>query len=433
MIKMMTSELNATVKDTEDPPLLPETTAGKSRAVVRNMADVKPEKVEWLWPGKIAIGKLTIIVGDPGLGKSMVTMALAAHVTTGREWPDDPMSGPPLGSVLILSAEDDPGDTIRPRLDAAGADPARVHTFVAVETFNDKGEKSIRSLSLGTDLFILEEAIARIGDVKMVIVDPISAYLGDVDSHKNAEVRALLAPLSTLASKHRIAMVVVTHLNKGSGTGNAIYRTTGSLGFVAAARAVYLVSRDPEDDNRRLMLPMKNNLASDTHGVAYSIQQAETGIPVVQWDSVPVQMSANEALRLSELGPGHRSEKDDAADWLREVLGQGPRDVNDLKEMSEEAGFSWSTLKRAKSLANVRSYKPRFEGGWRWELRDRREHEEPCPEKLVPLEEVDSLRENTSDSGVSQEDQNHEESQEDQEIRAGVSGPPSSDRVKAVL
>ncbi|MGO9947483.1 MAG: AAA family ATPase [Steroidobacteraceae bacterium] len=161
--------------------------------VMRCMADVQPEKIEWLWPGRIAVGKQTLIGGEPGLGKSQITAALAAAVTTGGAWPCDEGRAP-LGSVLILSAEDDASDTIRPRLDAAGADVSGVHLISAVRQSDGNGR---RTFNLQVDLALLEQAIKRIGNVRLVIIDPVSSYLG-----KPTVTRTLMCggPLSRLAT-----------------------------------------------------------------------------------------------------------------------------------------------------------------------------------------------------------------------------------------
>ena len=225
--------------------------ADKCNLVMRCMADVQPEKIEWLWPRRIALGKQTLIGGEPGLGKSQITAALAAAVTTGGTWPCDEGRAPP-GSVLILSAEDDAGDTIRPRLDAAGADVSAVYLISAVRQGGGKGR---RTFNLQADLALLEAAIGQIGNVRLVIIDPVSSYLGKLDSHKNADVRGALEPLGDMASRLRVAVVSITHFSKGAGQ-SAVNSFIGSIAFVAAARAAFIVTRDPDSDNpaRRLFI-----------------------------------------------------------------------------------------------------------------------------------------------------------------------------------
>jgi putative DNA primase/helicase len=252
--------------DTEQPvqPDDPQDEALGPRPVTVCLANVQPEPLHWLWPGRIPLGKLTLIAGDPGLGKSFVTLDVAARVSSGTPWPDLPDEETASGSVILLSAEDDLADTIRPRLDAAGADAARVVALKGVLLPESAG---VTHFSLAMDIPQLEEVILQVEDVRLVVIDPVTAYLGRADGHKNAEIRGLLAPLAELASAHRVSVVCVTHLNKAAGT-KALYRAMGSLAFAAAARAVWLVTRDKDDPARRLMLPAKMNLAPEVTGLA---------------------------------------------------------------------------------------------------------------------------------------------------------------------
>ncbi|MES2141468.1 MAG: AAA family ATPase [Pseudomonadota bacterium] len=233
-------------------------------------SEIPHQPINWLWPERIARGKVSIIAGNPGLGKSQITASLAAIVTTGGIWPVDNTACLP-GSVMFLSSEDDPGDTIGPRLKAAGADLAKARFLKCVQTKNKQGRILEKSFSLKTDIANLDKFLEEIHDITLLIIDPITAYLGETDSYKNAEVRALLAPLSELAAKYNLAIVGISHLNKAVGQ-DPLMRVSGSLAFVAAARAAYLVAQDPNDENRRFLLPMKNNIGDDKTGLAFSIQ-----------------------------------------------------------------------------------------------------------------------------------------------------------------
>ena len=218
-----------------------------SELVTRCAADITPEKIEWIWKGRIARGKHTCIAGEPGTGKSQLLIYIMAAVTTGGDWPCGEGQAP-LGNVIVLSAEDGAADTIVPRLIAAGADPGRVHIVSSV-----LADGSRRSLNLQLDLELLEKKIAEIGDVVLVGVDPVSSYLGKTDSHKNSEVRGVLEPLSDMAERKRVAILSVTHFSKQGANNNAkaLHRFIGSIAFTGAPRAAFAVIEDAENEGRR--------------------------------------------------------------------------------------------------------------------------------------------------------------------------------------
>jgi hypothetical protein len=332
-------------------------------AVLRCVADIPKQELQWLWPGRIPLGKLSLFAGDPGLGKSLVTLDIAARVTCGRDWPDGTANSQP-GSVIILSAEDDPGDTIRPRLESAGADLTKVHILQAIRRAKTNGDTSFEQFSLETDLEALQDAAASLDDARLVVLDPISAYLGSTDSHVNAKMRGLLAPLSDMASGLRVAVGAVTHLNKS--LGSAIYRSTGSIAFVAAARAVWLFAKSPDDPSERLMLPGKINLAADQEGMSYSVGEDGQGVPVVAWGKA-VNLPADSVLSPEPVE--YRSERLEAMEWLRECLSAGPVPSKRIQSDAKAAGISSATLRRAKESLCVTSGKGAFEGGWEWCLK----------------------------------------------------------------
>ncbi len=358
------AEVEALANRTE--PTKPKAAPIDGAPVIVRLSDVTPEPVTWLWPGRFALGKLTLIAGDPGLGKSFLTLDMAARVSTGCGWPDRPGERIEPGGVVLLSAEDAIGDTIRPRLDAAGADVRRIIVLEAIRAVHD-GRESRRAFDLSRDLPALEAAIPLVESCRLVVIDPVTAYLGGVDSHKNAEIRGLLAPLGELATRHRVAVVAVTHLNK-SGGGPAIYRAMGSLAFAAAARAAWAVSKDKDEPRQRLLLPIKNNLAPDTGGLGYRIEAGGNGCPAVAWEPDPVNVSADDALAGDRDEGGGRTERDDAAEWLADLLAHGPRPARDVERDARDAGYSIATVRRAKAAIGVVSRKPAFGGPWEWTL-----------------------------------------------------------------
>lgn len=262
--------------------------------------------------------------------------------------------------LILLNAEDDLADTIAPRLDKMNADDTRI---LALEGVEAQGKR--RHFSLEADLPRLEEVLCEHTETRLVIVDPIAAYCGAVDSHKNSDVRGLLAPLAELAGRHRVAIVSVTHLSKSGGT-KAVYRAMGSLAFAAAARAVWAVTKDADDPQRRLFLPAKLNLASDPDGLAYRIDDGR-----VAWEPEPVKLHADDAFAAearAATGAGNRgSERREATEWLHGQLTDGPVPTSQIIADAKENGFSERTLRRAFKEMGGRSKKD-SDGQWSWSL-----------------------------------------------------------------
>ena len=367
------------------------------KLVVRCAADIQPEPVEFLWPGRIAIGKQSLIAGEVGLGKSQITMSMAAAVTTGGPWPCGEGLAP-LGSVIFLSAEDGASDTIVPRLMAAGADLTKVHIVTAVRDDDGKGQ---RAFNLQSDLGELEAEIKRRRDVRLVNIDPISSYLGPkVDSHVNAAVRGVLEPVGEMASRLRVAVVSVTHPPKGTGT-TAINRFIGSIAFVAAARAAFMVTRDADDAERRLLLPVKNNLAPLGKGLAFRLEQCIVGdrdkgivASAVAWESSPVDISADAALQAADAQvSGGTSAVAEAEEFLRDILAAGPIPQKEVKDAAGGHGLAWRTVQRAKARLRVRATKDGMDGGWSWSLpKDANDDEERHPLRMATFGQVGALQ-----------------------------------------
>ena len=323
------------------------------RAKLLRLSTVEPEDITWVWPGRLARAKLTLLAGDPGLGKSFVTLDIAARISTGASWPDGGVAS--RGDVLLLSAEDGIADTIVPRLLRMGADMERVHVL---ESVLDRADDHERLFRLQTDLAALEDAIEQVHPV-LVVVDPLSAYLAGVDSHKAAEVRGILAPLMTLGERTGVGLLCNAHLNKDESR-SALYRVSGSLDFVAAARAAFLVVPDPDDGDRRLVLTMKMNIAAKPAGIAFSIVDG-----AVAWDDRPVTVDLAHVLAPSRES---RSKVEAAEMFLREMLAHGPVAEAEIIERAGHEDITERTLRRAKTALAVGSEKRGLHGGWIWSL-----------------------------------------------------------------
>jgi len=344
------------------------TTKGLSAAIVK-LADVEAEQISWLWPNRIALGKLNLLAGDPGLGKSFLLLDLAARISLGSRWPDCDEHAP-TGGVVLLTAEDGLADTVRPRLDAAGADVTKIIALSGVNGADGMGQYQ-RQIDLQRDMPIIEQAIDQVPDCLMLGIDPISAYCGEADSHSNAEVRRMLAPLAEMAARKGIAVVCVTHLRKSDGA--AVYRTMGSLAFAAASRSVWCVVRDKNDPSgrRRLFLAVKNNLGSDQSGLAFELSsQHGGGIPCIVWAPAPVTTTADEAMapERRKMGP-EPEEREDAESFLREALADGPRPTREIDDEAQQAhGISKRTLERARKQIGVKAFRETPTGPWMLKL-----------------------------------------------------------------
>jgi putative DNA primase/helicase len=330
------------------------------------IADVKPVAIEWLWPNWIAIGKVHVLAGEGGLGKSTILCGLTATTTTAGDWPDGERADQ-AGSVIILAAEDAVDDTIAPRLIAAGADLNRVFVIRSVLDENRR-----RSFNLQADLERLEAEIQKHDNVRLVIIDPVSSYLGKVDSHKNAEVRSVLEPLGEMAARLRVAVVCNNHFSKGGGSANN--KIIGSVAFVNQARAAFIVTADDKDQTRRLLIPSKMNIAAMGQGLAYRIEGCLVGDGIstsrIMYESTPVTVTADQAL--AALGNvKDRSEKSEAIDFLKDVLSRGEVDAKEVKRNATEAGISPKSLRSAREDLGVKSAHVRgfgAEGKWVWNL-----------------------------------------------------------------
>lgn len=338
--------------------------------------DLKPEAINWIWPGYLAAGKFHILGGAPSTGKTTIGMSFAATVTTGGNWPDG--SYAPLGNVVIWSGEDDPRDTLIPRLILSGADLSRVYFVGDVTDSTGK-----RPFDPSRDMKPLADALAEIGNVRLLIVDPIvSAIAGD--SHKNAEVRRGLQPLVDLAGLMRCALVGITHFSKGTGGRDPVERITGSLAFGALARVVLVAARHQEEDEggntKRVLLRAKSNIGSDDGGFEYDIEQGElndhpgVASSFVKWGT-PVEGAARELLATADStgDDGDGGTMGDAERFLSDLLAGGPLPSKAVKADADGAGYAWATIRRAQKSLGVEAIKMGGEFGgkgaqWVWRI-----------------------------------------------------------------
>ena len=334
----------------------------------RCAAEIEPEPIDWIWDGRIARGKLTVIGGDPEEGKSQLGVYISATISNGGTWPNSEGRAP-RGSVIILSAEDGAEDTLVPRLIAAGADRRKIHLVEAVKSADEKGR---RTFNLQTDLQLLEEKIKEIGDVVLVEIDPASAYMGkNVNSHNDQSVRTVLAPLAEMANRLGIAILSIMHFNKGNSQAGSkvMHRFMASIAFVAAARVAFAAMRDPEDDTRHLFLHAKNNLAEPAAGLAYGIQQelvTEMRIKTsrIVWEDGSVTITAAQAMAAS-----HNKEApalEEAKQFLAMVIGCDGKPTKGIEKEAKEACIPWATIRRAKDALGLKSVRPGFDSGWVW-------------------------------------------------------------------
>jgi len=338
-----------------------------------SLDNIHPEAVSWIWNNRVPRGKLVVFTGAPGVGKTQALIDIMARITVGGPWPDG--SGcAPLGSVIFVTGEDGLADTIRPRAEAAGADVSRIHVLQA--TFNEHGNRS--TFSLQADLELLGQKIEELGDVRLVGIDPVTAYLGDVDSHNTADVRAMLTPLSEFAEKHSVTVCGITHPPKNTG-GKAMNAVTGSVAFVAAARAAFLFILDTAAD-RTLMLPIKSNLSPEKGGLAFRIAQRlitdDILAPHIVWDGDPVSMTADEAMAAENGRNLDPTAKDDAVEFLSGLLANGPMKVTDIETEARAAGCLGTNqpigqskpFRSARDALDIQTAKLAMNEGWSWIL-----------------------------------------------------------------
>jgi len=326
--------------------------------------DLVPEPVRWLWNGWLALGKLAILAGAPGTGKTTCALSMAATITKGGRWPDKGKC--PLGDVLIWSGEDDPSDTLLPRLIASGADSSRVHFIHAIR---ERGEE--RSFDPSKDTPALMEAARKLPELRFILLDPVANAVAG-DSHNNTEVRRALQPLVDFAIQADSALLGITHFAKGGAGQDPTQRVIGSVAFSAVARVVLVCAKtkDEQGNDRRILARSKSNIGPDDGGFTYTLEQKEA-LPGIWtshtvWGEVVIG-SARDLLA----DPNETSKKapfNEAADFLRQCLATGSTPQKTVLSEAKEAGISLITLRRAAGRIGVLKRKGGMKDGWYWRL-----------------------------------------------------------------
>jgi hypothetical protein len=332
----------------EDAPAVPprptDDTQPRILPVLIQASTIEVKPIEWLWEPRVPLGMPTLLFGYGGVGKGLILADLAARTSAGLPRPDDRTSTSEPGDVIVLTAEESYSRVYVPRLIACGADLERVHLY----PHNKTKDGSVLAVSL-QNLAPLRVALESVARPRLLIIDPPSAYLGTADDHKEADVRAILAPLQQLIEEFNVGLLMVKHLNKSEGR-NPLSRVSGSVAWVNAARVSWYVGRDPDNPALRLMVRHKINIAKDPLGLRYSIEncpdvQGEPGRVV--WDSSPVNLAADDVIdKNNAQEPG---ELDRAKQFLDTHVTAGGILAAELYTLAESEGISERTVKRARN------------------------------------------------------------------------------------
>ena len=332
-------------------PAPPEPTPPPALHGARCLADVPPRPVDFLWAPYLPLGKLTLLDGDPGQGKSWLTAALAAAGSRGHALPG---TGPCEPFSTLFLCEDEIDAILRPRLDALHADPAAIH---ARDTVND----GFLDLSTPADIAKLDDMVLAFRP-RLLVIDPIQAFLGRTDFYRPNEVRAALAPLLRLAHRRRLALLVLRHITKAR-TARSLYAGQGSIDFAAAARSVLLAGATPDNPDLHALIHIKSNLTAPGPSLAYRLDPAFT------WQG-PTPLSADDLLAPAA-PPEDLSAEDEARAFLRALLaGPDPLPARLVLAAARDAGVAPPTLRRAKTKERVRVLRRGFGPGstWLWTL-----------------------------------------------------------------
>lgn len=326
--------------------------------------DMQPQSISWLWKGWIAEGKLHLLAGQPGQGKTTIAISFCATVSAGSSWPDD--SSCAVGNVLIWSGEDDANDTLLPRLIAAGAERSRCHFITGVRR---SGE--VQSFDPARDMLDLEKQIDLIGNVKLLVLDPIVSVVTG-DSHLNNIVRRALQPLVDLANRKNIALLGITHFSKGNAGVDPMMRVIGSVAFAGVARTVFVAqkSSDTEEGSKGIFAKAKANSASSSGGFAYSIEQIHISDQIetsrIAWGEKLKGSSIELLSETTEVCP--EGLNNELQEMLRSELEMGAKPAGEVIQSLKANGYSLNQIKRESKRLRVKKEKQGMSGPWAWSL-----------------------------------------------------------------
>lgn len=322
--------------------------------VAAPLSQIRSQRIRWLWEPFIPRGKLALLDGDPGIGKSLIALDIAARLSRGGSLPNGKPAGQPH-TTLILAAEDDSADTTRPRAEAAGADLERLIVPTGLATHCMEFPAAIQNLA----------KLLRTHKPDLLVIDPIVAFLSrKAAANSDQCVRHVLNLLAILAEKADCAILMIRHLRKAGST-KALYRGSGSIGFIASARTGLYAARHPSEPDLGVLAVTKSNLAESPPSLSYRIKSSESGLPVIEWlDAVDVD--ANE---LCKRPTEPLRSRDRAITWLREQLSGGPRKSAEILAAAAESGIPERTLLRAKADMSACSHQVHWKSGereWYW-------------------------------------------------------------------
>lgn len=326
-------------------------------------AEITPRPLDWFWKDRIPKNKHTVFSGNPDVGKTLVLCDIIAHYTTGREWPDGAVNDLEPGEVLFLSAEDNLEDTLTPRLQAAQTNLSRVHFVKLISLSTDRKQK--RLLALDADIERIENKLAENPKIGLIVIDPITSYLGNADMNKEQSLRSVLTPVSDLAEEKRVTIIGNSHFNKRLDV-SALHKVSGAVAMTGVARAVWLFARDETDKNLFHMLLGKGNLTRKRTGMKYRIGEAEllTGVtPLIEWAGEDDQ-DADEIISKA-------TTPEKAIQRAREFIESyvtTERASGDVAAVAESRGISRTNLFAAKKeMPWIEAYKGSG-GVWFWDL-----------------------------------------------------------------